>query len=143
MDEIEYNQLMIKMKDQQIEELMNQNQKMIKMNMDLNMQLHLEKVKSKFLVESIPRPIESIPRPIESIPRPIESIPRKTGKRIKHNLFLQEQFKIFPGRKKEFKPRNYSDLYKRIRNKLKVVGDKFLMIKKGKDYVKYNARDTV
>ena len=136
MDEIEYNQLMIKMKDQQIEELMNQNQKMIKMNMDLNMQLHLEKVKSKFLVESIPRPIESIPRPIESIPR-------KTGKRIKHNLFLQEQFKIFPGRKKEFKPRNYSDLYKRIRNKLKVVGDKFLMIKKGKDYVKYNARDTV
>ena len=54
MDEIEYNQLMIKMKDQQIEELMNQNQKMIKMNMDLNMQLQLEKVKSKFLVESIP-----------------------------------------------------------------------------------------
>ena len=44
MDEIEYNQWMIKMKDQQIEELMNQNQKMIKMNMDLNMQLQLEKV---------------------------------------------------------------------------------------------------
>ena len=56
----------------------------------------------------------------------------KQEKRVKHNLFLQEQLKIFPGRKKEFKSRNYSDLYKRIRNKLKVVGDKFLMIKKEK-----------
>ena len=155
MDEIEYNQLMIKMKDEQIEELMNQNQKIIKLNMDLNMQLQLEKMKSKFLVESIPSPTESIPSPTESIPLPTESIPSPTEsiplpthtipsptrKRIKHNLFLREQLKIFPGRKKEFKSRNYSALYKRIRNKLKVVGDKFLMIKKGKDYVQFNARE--
>ena len=195
MNDIECNQLMIEMKDHQIKELMNQNQKIIKMNMDLNMELHLEKMKLKFLVErqsesmprpneSSPRPIESMPRPTESSPRPIESMPRpnesisrptesiprptesiptqnesiprptesvqrptdeltptSTGKRIKHNLFLQEQLKIFPGRKKEFKSRNYSALYKRIRNKLKVGADKVLLIKKGKNYVQYNGRN--
>ncbi len=181
MNDIECNQLMIEMKDHQIKELMNQNQKIIKMNMDLNMELHLEKMKLKFLVErqsesmprpnqssprptesitranesisrpteSIPRPTESIPTQNESIPRPTESVqrptdeltPTSTGKRIKHNLFLQEQLKIFPGRKKEFKSRNYSALYKRIRNKLKVGADKVLLIKKGKNYVQYNGRN--
>ena len=54
---------------------------------------------------------------------------KKTVDRTKHNLFVNAHRRVFQGRNRDFKVRNLTKEYQKIRNKLKVQNEKELFIR--------------